>query len=78
MLRYTIDIGKIILKKLKEQGRSVAWLAEKIGHDKSNLNKILNSSQYISFDLVLNIGIAMGVNFFSCGGLKQEEILNNG
>ena len=77
MFKYEIEIGKIILEKLKEQERSVAWLARQIGCDRSDLNKVLKSSRYITFDLVLNIGIAMGEDFFSCGSRKQEEILQN-
>ena len=75
MLKYEIEIGKIILEKLKEQERSVAWLARQIGCDRSDLNKVLKSSRYITFDLVLNIGIAMGEDFFSFGTQKQEKIL---
>ena len=47
-----IDIGAIILEKLKEKERSVAWLARKIGKDKDNLNKTLKNSNFIYYDLV--------------------------
>jgi DNA-binding Xre family transcriptional regulator len=39
-----IDIGELILQKLKEDDRSVNWLAEKIYTDPSNLHKLLKKN----------------------------------
>jgi len=34
-----INIGEIVLQKLKEKDRTVTWLARKIERDPSNLKK---------------------------------------
>jgi DNA-binding Xre family transcriptional regulator len=44
MKNNEIHIGNLILQKLEEENRSVAWLAEKIYTDQSNLNKLLKKS----------------------------------
>lgn len=68
-----IDIGAIILEKLKEKERSVAWLARKIGKDKDNLNKTLKNSNFIYYDLVFQISKALDENFFDYGTQKLNE-----
>ena len=37
----TFDLGKLIKAKLKEQKRSISWLAQEIDCDRSNLSKFL-------------------------------------
>ena len=68
------DIGKLILQKLGEQGRSIVWLAEKVCCDDSNLGKTLKNSQFIYFDLLLRISIAMDEDFFAYGSQLLKEI----
>lgn len=71
-----IDIGELILQKLKENNRSIAWLAKKIGCDDSNLGKTLKNSRYIYTDLLFRISIALKEDFFVCYSQKLEKINN--
>jgi len=68
------DVGKFILQKLKEKGRSIAWLAREIGCDKSNLAKTLKNSRYIHYKLISCISKALNDDFFAYGSqqLKKE------
>jgi len=68
-----IDIGKIILQRLKEKDRSISWLAKKIGYDRGNLNRTLNNSHLIYYDLVYKISKALGEDFFDYGSQKLKE-----
>jgi len=58
-----IDIGKLILQKLKEVKRSVAWLAEKIYTDPSSLRKKLKKGS-MNTDLLRRISKALNYKFF--------------
>ena len=58
-----IDIGKLILQKLKEENRSVTWLADRIYKDPSNLRKILKKES-IDTKLLQNICKVLSYNFF--------------
>ena len=69
-----VDIGDLILKKLKEKERTIVWLAKKVGCDDSNLGKTLKNSRYIYFDLLLRISIALEEDFFAYGSQKLREI----
>jgi len=68
-----IDIGYVILQKLKEKERTIAWLAKKIGCDDSNLGKTLKNSRYIYFDLLLRISRALGDDLFVYGSQKLQD-----
>ena len=57
-----IDIGRIIKEKLKEEKRSVAWLAEKVYKDPSNLRKILKKKS-MDIGLLQRISKALHHNF---------------
>jgi DNA invertase Pin-like site-specific DNA recombinase len=59
-----INIGKLIQAKLKEDGRSVSWLAKKLNCDRTNVYKIFNKSN-IDVLLLLNICKIINYNFFS-------------
>lgn len=56
-------IGKIIQAKLKEQRRSVTWLANQIPCTRDNIYKIF-SKQWISTDMLMQISLLMDCNFF--------------
>jgi hypothetical protein len=58
-----LDIGKLILQKLKEKERSIAWLAKKIPCDRSNLYKMLRNP-HIPFDRLSRISKILDYNFF--------------
>jgi len=73
MNKNEIQIGEIILQKLKEKERNVSWLARQIGCNDSNLLRTLKNSQYIYFDLVLRISKALDEDFFEYGSQKLKE-----
>jgi hypothetical protein len=58
-----IHIGEIISHKLKEEGRTKKWLADKVGCDPSCFCKTLNKN-HINTDLLMNICFALNHNFF--------------
>jgi plasmid maintenance system antidote protein VapI len=58
-----IHIGNMIRNKLKEEGRSVAWLAEKLHCDTSNIYRIFQK-QSIDSGQLFNISVILGHNFF--------------
>ena len=59
-----IHIGKVILEKLKEEERSIAWLARKTHCEYSNFCKILKK-QFIDTELLLRISLVLKYDFFS-------------
>jgi len=63
-MNESIHIGKIIRNELETNKRSVAWLADELSCDPSNLRKVLNK-HYISTDLLADISKALGKDFFS-------------
>ena len=56
-------IGELIRSTLKEQGRSVRWLAQQIGCTRVNVHDIFNRS-YIEVVRLLTISLALKTNFF--------------
>ena len=63
MPQYEIHIGSMIKNKLKEDGRSVSWLANKIHCKRANIYKIFDKSS-IDTALLLRITLALEKNFF--------------
>jgi len=63
MKEIEIEIGKIILQKLKNEKRSVAWLAGEILMDPSNLHKRLKKKSMDS-ELLYRISQVLNFNFF--------------
>ena len=59
-----LHIGKIIKQQLKQQQRSVSWLARQIGYDRSALNALLNEQKDIHTSLLKRISTAMNIDFF--------------
>jgi len=60
-----ISIGNLILQRLKEKKRSIAWLALEVGRDDSNLGKTLKNSRFIHVDLLFRISIVLEEDFFA-------------
>jgi len=58
-----IDIGAAIRLKMSEQGATIAWLAQQVNCDRSNLRKQLLSAQ-IYPELLLRISVALKTDFF--------------
>jgi plasmid maintenance system antidote protein VapI len=59
-----VPIGEIIKQKLKDNDRSVAWLAKKANCDRSNFSKKLNNNN-IEIDLLLRISEILQEDFFT-------------
>ena len=58
-----IHIGKLIKKKMEEDGRKASWLAEKLHCETSNIYKIYEKPT-INTELLLHIAQALQTNFF--------------
>ena len=68
-----IHIGKFIENKLREQERSIGWLARRISCDRSNLRKILQQP-FIHSSMIWRISRIMDYDFFKyCSVTLQEE-----
>jgi hypothetical protein len=63
-MKQTIHIGSVIRSKLKEDGRTVVWLAGKLHCDSSNIYRIFQKP-HIDSEQLLNISIIMGYDFFA-------------
>ena len=63
MSNPNMNISELILQKLKEEKRSVAWLAKKIFMDPSNLRKRLKKNS-MNTELLRRISKALDYKFF--------------
>ena len=61
--KINIDIGSSIRQKMNEQGTTIAWLAQQVNCDRSNLGKQLQKG-HIYPELLLKISIALKTDFF--------------
>ncbi len=59
----TIFIGKLIKDELKTQQKSVVWLSQELGCNRTNIYKIFNRHS-IDAELLLRISRVLGKNFF--------------
>jgi len=64
MTEYEIHIGKLIHDKLKEDGRSVSWLAKKIHCKRDNIYKIFDRTS-VDTALLLRISFVLKTDFFA-------------
>ncbi|MDR2963873.1 MAG: XRE family transcriptional regulator [Bacteroidales bacterium] len=64
MPKHTVAIGQIIKQTLKEQGRSMTWLACQVHCDRSNFYKKLNTNS-VEIDLLLRISEVLHKDFFA-------------
>jgi hypothetical protein len=70
-----IPIGEIIKQKLKENDRSISWLAKKVNLDSSNFLKKLNHNN-IELALLFRISAILQEDFFaSCSKIFQGKKL---
>jgi hypothetical protein len=60
-----IHIGKLILETLKEQQRSVAWLAKKVRRDPAHLGRVLKNNTDMHTGLLREISNALQTDFFA-------------
>jgi hypothetical protein len=71
-----IHIGSLIKQKLVDEERSIAWLAQKIPCDRSNLYKILKKV-HIPSDLLLRISKILDFDFFKYYSENLQNHNNN-
>ena len=60
-----MHIGELILQKLKEKDRSIAWLAREVSCDAANLGRQLKNSQHLHSELLKRIAKALKENLFA-------------
>ena len=65
-------IGDLILQKLKEEKRSVAWLAGKICIDPSSLRKRLKKNS-MNIELLRSISSSLNYNFFRICDIDKDK-----
>lgn len=69
-----IPIGEIIKEKLKDNDRSMSWLAKKVDCERSNFCKKLKRND-ISVELLFRISETLQEDFFGhCSKLLNGEI----
>ena len=71
-----IDIGLAVRQKLSEQGSSIAWLARKIGCDRSNLYRQLQG-KHIHPELLEQISITLKTDFFTYYSKRVKQSVEN-
>ena len=59
-----MHIGELIIKKLEEKERSIAWLARQVNCDDGNLGRLLKNSPHIHTELLMRISMALEEDFF--------------
>lgn len=67
-----IHIGQLIKEELKNQGRSITWLAKQLGCSRQNLYKIFER-KWIYTDMLLKISLIMDFDFFQFYSDKFRE-----
>lgn len=70
----SIHIGKAIQAKLKEQGRTVKWMSEKLCYERTNVYSIFRRKS-IDTDLLYRISIILEYDFLSCMTAKIANSL---
>ncbi len=65
-----IDIGKVIEAELRQQERSVVWLARQLGVNRAYVYSIFQKHS-LDTDLLMRVSRALGRNFFA---LYHEEL----
>lgn len=70
-----IHIGNKIKETLKEQGRTVTWLAQQLCCDRSNIYKVF-SKENIDIKQLDRISAILGVDFFIHFRLKKQRIVS--
>ena len=58
-----LHVGRLVRRKLREQGRSVTWLAQQIPCTRNHMYKIFQK-QNVDTALLLRISCVMNYNFF--------------
>ena len=74
----TIHINHLILEKLKDKERSIAWLARQVERKSNNLRRILKNNGEIYPSLIFSISEALDEDFFAyySNELKEKQNAN--
>ena len=59
-----LDIGKVIMNDLQEEGRTIVWLAKKIGMSRASVYYHLNADSF-SLEMLWSISLAMKRNYLA-------------
>ena len=74
IMNKQLDVGELIKQKLKEQDRSIAWLAKKIPCDRANLHKMLQQ-HFIHSYIVYRTSQILKYDFFNLySAYLQDDI----
>lgn len=65
-----MHIGRILQQRLKDEGRTVVWLANELGCHRTNVYNLFDKYS-IDTQLLQRISIIMHYNFFS---LYEDEV----
>jgi hypothetical protein len=61
--QHRIHVGKLIRERLKEEGKSVVWLAQELGCHRTNVYNIFEKNS-LDTNILRRISIIMRHNFF--------------
>ena len=61
--QHRIHVGELIKERLKEEGKSVVWLAQELGCHRTNVYNIFEKSS-LDTNILRRISIVMQHNFF--------------
>ena len=75
ILQDEMHIGKLIKKKLEDDGRKVVWLANKIHCNRRNIYDIFDRSS-IDTELLLRISLVLNTNFFAYLSEYYQNMMN--
>ena len=71
-----MHIGNILRDKLKQDGKSVVWLARELGCHRTNIYNLFDKYS-IDTQLLEHISIIMRYNFFDLYRQEAEEKMND-
>ena len=71
-----MHIGNLIRERLKEDGKSVVWLARELGCHRTNIYNLFDKYS-IDTQLLERISIIMRYNFFDLYKQEAEEKMND-
>lgn len=71
-----MHIGNILKERLKQDGKSVVWLARELGCHRTNIYNLFDKYS-IDTQLLERISIIMRYNFFDLYKQEAEEKMND-
>ena len=71
-----MHIGNVLRDKLKQDGRSVVWLAHELGCHRTNVYNLFDKYS-IDTQLLARISVIMNHNFFNLYKEEVDEKLND-